>query len=327
MIWKKLRLRLRWATLQGQFALGGGKRVLRDRPGLRVLIYHGVVPAPVRRINARFVSTEQLEAQLAYVKLHFQTISLDQAFARDYDPKRMAVAITFDDGYRNNLKYALPILQKHALPATFFVSAPRAAGEDILWADILDIASARHSSGLVIGDRRYQKNGKGEYIEENGERLKDHCKIGGPAFTTAMKAALAAVPFRQDNNWDDYWQLMDAAEVTALASEKGMTMGGHGTLHHNLDRLPISEAMRDVMQGIQWLEKATGKPIRSFAYPDGAYSPELVEALAAKGIQQQILSEYRFQDADDPRLLERFTVHPYLPTKVLIAEMLRGGYF
>jgi peptidoglycan/xylan/chitin deacetylase (PgdA/CDA1 family) len=324
---QKLRQRSRWAFLQGAFALGAGKGWLQDRPGLRILIYHGVVPAPVRRINARFISTAQLEEHLTYIRRHFQVISLAQAYTGDYDRNRMAVVITFDDGYRNNLLHVLPVLQKYRLPATFFVTAAQAAGQDILWADLLDIASATLDGPVYIEGNHYTRNRKGEYVTASGQRLKQHCKDQGPAFIQAMRLAFSAAHFQQDPQWDDYWKLLDAAELRELSRAEGVTIGGHGTLHYNLDGLTLQDAMADVQMGIRWIAQAIGKPVEAFAFPDGAYTLELVEALDAAGLRQLLLTDYRFQDQADTRLRERFTIHPFLPTRVLMAEMLKGHYF
>ncbi|MEY3443410.1 MAG: hypothetical protein RLZZ519_1691 [Bacteroidota bacterium] len=313
--------------MQSAFALGLEGNRLKDRPGLRILVYHGVVPAPVRRINARFVSTEQLDAHLGFIRKRCQLISVDQAFSRDYDPQRLAVAVTFDDGYRNNLQYALPILQKHEIPATVFVTAARAVGQDILWADLLDIASANTNEPVTIQGVVFRKNRKHEFADQNGKRLKEHCKTNGRPFVEAMMAVFANGRFQEEANWADYWKLLDADELKSLSQAGGITIGGHGTLHQNLDLLPLQEAMADVETGIRWIESAIGKPVKAFAFPDGAYSPELVDAVAKLGLTQILLTEYLFNEQNDARLYDRFTIHPFLPTKVLMAEMYKGHYF
>jgi peptidoglycan/xylan/chitin deacetylase (PgdA/CDA1 family) len=323
----KIKQRLRWGRLRVALALGMGARALRERPGLRILVYHGVVPAPLRRIHARFVTTVQLDEHLAFLKAHFQVITLAQAYAGDYDHTRMAVAITFDDGYRNNLQHALPILQKHDVPATIFVTTPRALGREILWADALDIASANSNHPLQIAGIAFTKNRKNEYADAHGKRLKEYCKQGGPAFIAQMMAALGAHDFRNDASWDDYWKLLDASELQSLAMAQVISIGGHGALHSNLDAMPLADAVQDIQIGLDWIQNATGDSVEAFAFPDGAYSPALVDALSDLGISQILLCEYRFGDQADARLRDRFTIHPFLPTKVLMAEMLRGTYF
>lgn len=294
---------------------------------MRILLYHGIVPAPVRRINARFLSSEAFEAQMAFVTRHFQVVSLEQALRGDYDPQRFAVAVTFDDGYRNNLLHAVPILQKHAVPATFFVSTPAAVGKEMLWADRLDIASSLSSGPVKIAGKAFHKDRKGEFVDQSGIRLKAFCKTEGAEFIAEMEAAFADVQIADDPQWTDYWKLMQPEDLRTLAETDGMVVGGHGCLHINLDRLPLPVALQDVSANLRYLASATGKPISTFAYPDGAYSPTLVAELGKLGINQQLLVDRNPLVQNDPRLRERFTIHPFLPTKVLMAEILRGHYF
>jgi peptidoglycan/xylan/chitin deacetylase (PgdA/CDA1 family) len=323
----KILQKSRWSLMQSAFALGIEGNWLKDRPGLRILMYHGVVPAPVRRINARFVSTEQLDLQMAFIRKRCQVISLEQAFSGDYDTQRLAIAVTFDDGYRNNLLHALPILQRHRVPATLFVTAARAVGQDILWADLLDVASANFDVPVTIAGIQFRKNRKGEYADAKGIRLKVHCKSGGKEFVDAMQTAFEGTNFRNDPSWDDYWKLLDAHELKTLSQMDGIMIGGHGTRHDNLDLMLIEEALMDVETGIRWIEAAIERNVQSFAFPDGAYSPALVDALSQRGLTQILLSEFRFGDQLDTRLRDRFTIHPFLPTKVLMAEMYKGHYF
>lgn len=97
--------------------------ICRDstRPSAVVLVYH--------RVNDEFkdsvtTGVKLFDAHMAYLKRHWPVVPLrvliDGEFVFKDDP--VCVCITFDDGYRDNYDYAAPILLKHRLPATFFVS-------------------------------------------------------------------------------------------------------------------------------------------------------------------------------------------------------------
>lgn len=102
--------------------------VLRPTPGLRVLFYHRVNTHRFEALGlvSREVTVpkDAFKAQMAYLAEHgFRTLTLAQAEAMlagevPFDPK--AVLITFDDGYRDNLDVAAPILAKHGFRATVF---------------------------------------------------------------------------------------------------------------------------------------------------------------------------------------------------------------
>jgi len=90
---------------------------------LLVLIYHRVRPEtdPLFPLE---LTREQFDWQVGILRRYFTPMTLQEGMDRVRAgtlPSR-AVAITFDDGYRDNATEALPVLQHHRVPATFFVS-------------------------------------------------------------------------------------------------------------------------------------------------------------------------------------------------------------
>jgi peptidoglycan/xylan/chitin deacetylase (PgdA/CDA1 family) len=85
-----------------------------------VLCYHSIHPDK----SFATVTPEQFERHLAWLETHARVIPFREVFASpDSDDLRPRVAITFDDGYRDNYDYAVPLLAKYGLSATFFVVA------------------------------------------------------------------------------------------------------------------------------------------------------------------------------------------------------------
>ncbi len=89
---------------------------------LRVLMYHKVNDIPD---NPTTVPVGRFDEQLAQVReLGYQTVGLDAVldyYTTGTPLPEHAVLITFDDGYRDTLENALPVLQKHGCPAVIFV--------------------------------------------------------------------------------------------------------------------------------------------------------------------------------------------------------------
>src|SRR5690606_7576799 len=105
------------------------------RGGLRILTYHGVCRDNERHlpwIPAYFVTQSLLDRHLRWLREAGEVVSLRTALdlAREGGLRRELVyAITFDDGYFNNLSLAAPILRAHGATATFFLTtAPIDAG-------------------------------------------------------------------------------------------------------------------------------------------------------------------------------------------------------
>ncbi len=92
------------------------------RPGARILMYHRVAPGLAG--DQLTVTPEHFERQMAYLARSCRVRSLSQVVddLKHSRVRRGDVAITFDDGYLDNLSHALPILKKYNLPATIFVT-------------------------------------------------------------------------------------------------------------------------------------------------------------------------------------------------------------
>jgi len=91
-------------------------------PIATVIVYHAVGDRP-RELDpdGLFIAQDQFEAQMAFLARERTVVPLSQVLAPGTEGRRRRVAITFDDGFRNVLTDAVPVLRRHALPAALFV--------------------------------------------------------------------------------------------------------------------------------------------------------------------------------------------------------------
>jgi len=200
----------------------------------------------------------------------FTVVSLDQGLqalrAGTLAPR--AVCVTFDDGYRDNIEAALPILRKHRLVATFFVASGFLGGGrmfvdtviesvrrvpagplDLRWfglgiCRVDDAASRLAVIARLVADIKYRNLAS---REEACERV----------------AALAGDPLPDD--------LMMTPEQVAALGRTGMSIGGHTAHHPILGCLGPREAKQEIEQDRDRLAAIVGSPPRFFAYPNGRY--------------------------------------------------------
>ena len=252
-----------------------------ERGRLSALIFHRVVPTRDPLFPGE-VDAAEFDAICAWVRDWFQVLPLDEAvdrLARGSLPAR-ALTITFDDGYRDNREVALPILQRHGLTATFFVSTGFLDGGR-MWNDTV-IESLRGSPKEAL-----------DLTALSGGRL-GRLALGAPGDAATRRAALDAVlPFaeylapeaRADfvaglaeqaaaRLPDDL--MMASAQVTEL-HRAGMQIGAHTVNHPILTRLSDA-GVRDEMAGSKAaLEALTGAPVTLFAYPNGQPGQDYAE--------------------------------------------------
>ena len=90
-----------------------------------VLMYHSVNPVPNPEIRSLIVSPRTFEKQMHFLRAHnYHIVSLEELGRLIKDKARIprnTVAVTFDDGYKDNYTYAFPVLKKYSIPATIFI--------------------------------------------------------------------------------------------------------------------------------------------------------------------------------------------------------------
>lgn len=261
------------------------KRARRQRNGvgsLTILMYHRVEIASPG--NARLsVPASRFDAQLQYLAQHYEVIEMDHAVTLIRDgapPPRDAVAITFDDGYIDNVTHALPLLRKHDLPALVYVVPGFAGTEKLFWWDSLGIllAAAEDQVPPSLRERPWYAGRLRELIESSGGALPLNHRV-----VAATDELDAVDPERRDAilaEWamdvtSDGGSAPDGDHRTAgwgqlrELSDNGVEIGCHSMTHANLSRAPDEVVRRELANARSMIEEKLGRPARHLAYPYG----------------------------------------------------------
>jgi len=242
-------------------------RVPRARR-LSVLAYHRVLPErdPLLAVEP---SAAEFEHRMRWVKANFDVLRLGEAVRalREERLPRRALCITFDDGYADNYRIALPILRRLGLPATFFVATGFLDG-GCMFNDVV-IEAVRHAqrAELELTDVGLGRHPLGSDDERARaiDRVLARLKYFEPerrrrtAFEIAARAG-SRVP-------SDL--MMTSEQVRALHAE-GMEVGAHTVNHPILAEIPLTRARHEMEASRARLELITGAPVRLFAYPNGS---------------------------------------------------------
>ncbi|HTD39565.1 MAG TPA: polysaccharide deacetylase family protein [Mucilaginibacter sp.] len=298
--------------------LGFDESFYRDARGSRIVIYHGVCQRDHTRFNPIFIKLKTLEKHFQFYKKYFNVVSIDDFYEQKFSRDKFNVCITFDDGYANNHKYVLYLLAKYQLPATFFVTAIRDAGYDILWNDFLGMVQVYGPKMLLYKDQWFFKNRFNQYIsKQSGKKIVEILRSGGFDIKQEMMDLLYPLVLYRDSRPDneDYWLQMTQQQIRELALSPFATIGSHGYYHNDLAQININDAYQEMVSSRQYLENIIDQPVTSLAFPYGTYNMDVINASKRAGYSQLLCTDFNSpEDQADPMMKERFTVNPFIST-------------
>lgn len=293
------------------------------RGSLAVLCYHGVVERyrnalPVLHRNT--VSVTEFESQIDYLVRFFTPVSGQHVVDSVEEEKLLPpnpVLITFDDGYRNNLTHAAPILRRKGVPAVFGVTTSYVGTRSILWADeiLLRVLDWQHpalhaptglfrlpsaiSERLLVA-RRISQGCKRIPIDTRNE------------FLAFLRSRTPPVPSYFDPEANEF---MNWAEARQLA-DQGFDIGSHTVSHPILTGLTAEMVAAELRESRATIERHCRSSCTMLAYPNGSqedYSSAILDEAERAG--------YRIAFSVEDRRAGR------TPARFAIPRLLIPGHF
>ena len=235
-----------------------------------ILMFHHVRPErpdPFRPNALLEITPAHLDLTLGLVReAGFEIVGLDQVPGRLARREGGFVALTFDDGYRDNVEHALPVLTRHGAPWTVFVTTDYAAGQGRLWWLELEEV-VRRSSSLSVDGREmpsvtpaekqaafasayaHLRAGPEPVLRDTIAGWCERAGIDGAALVRSL--------------------CLDWEELAVLGREPSVTFGAHTLTHPMLAKHDAATARREIEGGRAILTERLGREIRHLAYPVG----------------------------------------------------------
>lgn len=285
-----------------------------------VLRFHSVgEPAQVREYldPGLSLTPDAFRRWVRFLAQRFEIVRADRIPALRAGPRRPrpAVALTFDDGYRDNHDVALPILREEGVEAAFFVTTgPLSSGRGLwiseLWRLVPRLPPGPLELAAAAGPFRATLD------PANRTPLRRSLTGWIAALPAAdREAALDALADRArvPRGHGLERSFMGPAEVAALARH-GMLVGAHTRTHPHLDRLDPAAHAAEVAGSRADLEALLGTPVTAFAYPNpggaGTRGAAGRAAVEAAGFTFAVTSEAApVSAATDPLMVPRVGVY------------------
>jgi peptidoglycan/xylan/chitin deacetylase (PgdA/CDA1 family) len=250
------------------------------RDGLVVVTYHGVLPGDDDRdefLVGNFVAESAFAWQMAWIARRYRPVSMSEVIeafqgGRPLPPR--AIAVTFDDGFANNFRYAYPLLRRHGIPATVFLATGHIGVPGAqLWTERVKrsiyLTGVRCLPAVLPGQQEHVLGGPSSRAAATRTVLGLLKRMPPPdraRYVKDIERVCGPMPLGPADA--DRYDFLTWEEVRTMAAD-GIDFGSHTVSHPILSTLAAEDLEYELRESRQAIEAALQRECRSFAYPNG----------------------------------------------------------
>jgi len=250
-------------------------------PAAVILTYHSIQDRPEQYANTIgcdcIHATSIFEWQMEFIARRFSAVNMDDIWRFLKGEKNLpprAVAVTFDDGFKDNVRVAAPILNRFGIPGTFYVLIGSVDQSKAPWYCLLRHAffTSRNSKWMdpfsgTIHDLTDSEAREGAFVNAVGVCAKSSAPAREELVQNVVRS-LDREPFPNESdlmmNWDDARSL----------AKSGHVVGSHTMTHPNVAHISAEDARNELNESKLKLEEELGEPVKHFSYPHPALNPQ-----------------------------------------------------
>jgi peptidoglycan/xylan/chitin deacetylase (PgdA/CDA1 family) len=280
----------------------------------RVLLFHRFGPQDTRKI----VSADTFDRQIGFLQERFRILPLAELVSRRRAGLPLppnAVALTVDDSHEDFYQYAYPVLLRHGVPITSYVTTEFVAGRVWLLPDLIAhllASTGRTELSLALGDSHQRWDLTGElgrlaawsdvadhYLTlETGEAHRFIAELGR---ILDVEVPPTPTPEYRATSWD---------QVREMANH-GVEIGSHTRTHPRLSLLSDESLWEEIEGSKRELEEQLSRPVVSFAYPYGTpldFDDRCRRAVAAANYTSAVVGYYEPDVFGDELAIKRLPI-------------------
>jgi peptidoglycan/xylan/chitin deacetylase (PgdA/CDA1 family) len=311
------------------------ERLPGRQPRAVVLVYHRIEERSLDPWHL-MIDPEIFAGQMEMLARDWTPISLSElveGVGRRQLPER-AVAVTFDDGYADNLELAAPILLSHRIPATLFVAAELIdAGGPPWWDELASLlleparlpTTLTLSSGNgnqwsippVAADEPGAAVAAQPWEARPGTRLRAFYEVW--LALRELDAPRREAALEEIAEWADVPRssgrvLLTWEQLREIAALPGFGLGAHTLTHPDLPNCSPEEARAEMAGGADRLRERVGDEVEQFAYPFGAWNQSVARLVAELGFRAAYTTDWNaISWSSSPHALPRVPAKGHAP--------------
>ncbi len=287
---------------------------LLDDESLLILLFHGVVENEnafgVRNYNKKHISIQKFERSLINLLKNGGTpIDTSQMYGFLNGKLRIKkpFLVTFDDGFKNNLTIAAPILQDLGIPWILYLTEDFVMKNEMSWVDVIDsLVENTDRTNLIYDQIEYSL--ETVYLKINFlNYIRNKYKNQYFSYSQLINQLKLILKVTKENRVDEIDEKLTFAECCLLKNKYCVELGAHTKTHRVLGNLNADEQYEEIVSSTRFLKEITGCNPINFAYPEGhdkAFNATTLKLLEEFGYQSSptAMEGINFRHADFFRL-------------------------
>lgn len=266
-----------------------------NNSNLSIFLFHGVIKkrvskSSIRNYNNKHIEKKKFEKYISFLSKNGIAITFDDLFKTTSYKKKYI--ITFDDGFYNNRKYALPILRKYNVPHMIYVTTNYVDKNLISWVDRIDLAIDKTKKKSIYSNY-FKKNFKIDdnkkkifflnFIRKFAKSLKDKDLNKFADFLLNDLNLKAPLISNSDLDKKLSWK-----DIKHMSKNKLTYFGGHSHNHNILGHLSKSKYKKEILRSLNIFRQKTDSKIIHYSFPEGfksSFNNEIIKILKMKKIK------------------------------------------
>ncbi|WP_185267752.1 polysaccharide deacetylase family protein [Halopseudomonas xiamenensis] len=268
-----------------------GQRQLRQ--SATILMLHRVLPdeqaAGMPHRQALCIGQQSFDHLLYWLRRHFDCLPLE-TLLDEPTGKRPRIALTFDDGWRDNALYALPLLQQHGVPASIFLSTDFIGTHQRFWWESIGETLWAYPQSDISQPLRQQL---AQLPPPDRLLYADQSHARSLCLASYLQQLKRLTPEQLQSLADlcpepTQPHAMDWQQVVQLEQSGLIRFGPHGASHAILPRLAQQQLEEDLQRSHRALHHYCVAPLPVYCYPNGDHNASVRDAVARLGYRHAL---------------------------------------
>tara|TARA_E500000178_G_scaffold356643_1_gene436539 strand:+ start:2320 stop:3246 length:927 start_codon:yes stop_codon:yes gene_type:complete len=290
---------------------------------ISIFLFHGIIDShfkskTITNYNNKHIQAKDFRYFLRDISKISDPISMDEVYEITKEKKKLnskKFAVTFDDGFENNLSIATPILKKFKIPYTIYITTKFIENNFMSWIDTIDYAidkTKRKNLKIPGFKKKFLINSRSKKIlilNKIRSYVKSNKKVDPYKFSKQICDHLSINKFPRNNV---IYKKLSWKQIKMLFKNNLCIIGGHSHSHKILGYLSNSELKYEVEKSCKLIRKNLGFKIEHYSYPEGfkkSFSKKVISLLKKNNIKccPTALNGYN-NEKSNPFLLKRLVI-------------------